>query len=84
MYNAEAKIYLKGNGKYVAFSNLNIYVTWKSIKKSYKIKFILSRAASSEEFERSNGSYSVANNQGYFEYIIKKQDALTVDPPIQN
>ena len=42
------------------------------------------RAASSEEFERSNGSYSVANNQGYFEYIIKKQDALTVDPPIRN
>ena len=32
------EINLKGSDKYIALSNLNIYYTWKNIKKSYKNK----------------------------------------------
>ena len=34
--NLADKINLKRSDKYVALSNLNIYYTWKNIKKSYK------------------------------------------------
>ena len=30
------KLNVKSSDKYVALSNLNIYYTWKNIKKSYK------------------------------------------------
>ena len=34
--NLTNKISLKRSDKYIAFSNLNIYYTWKNIEKSYK------------------------------------------------
>ena len=43
--NLTDKIILKRNGKYVAFSNLSMYSTWKNIKKSCKHnKFKISAA----------------------------------------
>ena len=36
LLNLSDKINLKRNDKYFALSNLSIYYTWKSIKKSYK------------------------------------------------
>ena len=44
--------------------------TWKSHR-----KIIISTW--NEEFELSDGSYSVSDIQDYFEYIIKKHDAIT-------
>ena len=38
LINITYKINLKKSDKYVALSNLNIYYTWKNIKKSYKNK----------------------------------------------
>ena len=51
--------------KYVALSNLNIYSTWKNIKKSYKNnKFKISALTWKEEFELPDGSYSASDIQG--------------------
>ena len=38
LINITYRINLKKSDKYVALSNLNIYYTWKNIKKSYKNK----------------------------------------------
>ena len=59
--------------KYVALSNLSIYYTWKMFKKSYKNnRFKISAATWNEEFKLTDGSYSVSDIQGYFEYILNK------------
>ena len=51
--------------EYVALSNLNIYSTWKNIKKSYKNnKFEISAPTWNEEFELPDGSYSASDIQG--------------------
>ena len=45
----------------------------KNIKKPYKNnKFEISAKTWNEEFELSDGSYSVSDIQNYFEYILKK------------
>ena len=52
---------------------LPIYYAWKNIKKSYKNnKFKTSTTTWNEEFELPNGSYSISDIQGHFEYILKK------------
>ena len=53
-------------------------------KKSYKNnKFKISASAWNDEFKLPDGSYSVSDIQDYFEYIIKKHEALTDKPPIR-
>ena len=75
------KMYLKRKDKYIALSNLSIYYTWKKIKKSYKNnKFKISTPTWNEEFELPDGSYSISDIQGYFEYISKKHGRKTVNP----
>ena len=50
---------LKRSDKYVAFSKLSIYYTWKNIKKSYKkSKFRMSVPTWNGVFELPGGSYS--------------------------
>ena len=52
--------------------NLSIYYTWKNIKNAYKNnQFQTSAQTWDEEFQLPDGSYSVSDIQGYFEYIIK-------------
>ena len=54
------KINLKKSDKYVALSRLSIYCAWKNFKKSYKNNEIKIPAPTwNEEFELSDGSYSV-------------------------
>ena len=49
---------------------LPLYYAWKNIKKSYKNnKFKISTTTWNEEFELPNGSYSISDIQGHFEYI---------------
>ena len=44
-------------------------------KKSYKNnKFKISSLTWNEEFELPDGSYSIADIQDYFEYILKKHE----------
>ena len=53
------KIDLKTKEKHCALSNLSIYYTWKNIKKSYKNNE--SAPTWNEEFELSDGSYSLSD-----------------------
>ena len=36
-----------------------------------------------DTFDFPDGSYSIADIQGYFEFIIKMHEALTENPPIE-
>ena len=65
-------------------SNLSIYYTRQNIKKSYKNnKIKIPGPTSNQKFELSDGSYSVSDIQDCFEYIIKKHETVTGNPPIR-
>ena len=84
LLNLTDKIDLRRKDKYIAFSNLSIYYTWKNIKKLYKKnKFKISAPTWNEEFELPDGSYSISDIQDYFEYILKKHGEKTVNPSIR-
>ena len=83
MLNVTEKIDLRRKYKYIALLNLSICYAWKNIKKSYKNnKFKISASTRKEEFELSDGSYSISNVQEYFEYTLKKHGEKTVNPSI--
>ena len=55
---------LKKSDKYVAFSDLSIYYTWKILKSHTKKK--KSAPTWNEEFELLDGSYSISDIQDCF------------------
>ena len=68
----------------MALANLSIYYTWKNIKSEYKKdKFKISAPTWNDTFDLPDSSYSVADIQDYFEFIVKKHETLTENPPIQ-
>ena len=77
------KINLKNpNKKNIGLVNLSIYYSWKNIKSAYNNnKFKISFPTWNDEFNLPDGSYSISDIQGYFEFIIKKYE--TENPPIQ-
>ena len=67
LLNLLDKVNLKRSDKYVALSNLDIYYTWKNIKKSNKNnKFKISAQAWNEKFKIPDKSYSVSDIQKLF------------------
>ena len=75
---------LQGGGKSIALSNLSIYYTWESMKSSYNSnEFKISVPTWNDKFKLPNESYSVSDIQDYFEYIIKKYETITDNPPIR-
>ena len=78
------KLDLKRGQKSVALSNLSIYYVWKNIKISYNNnKFKISAPRWSHTFDLPDGSYSVADIQEYFEYILKKNSESVDNPSIR-
>ena len=78
------KINLENPNKNMALANLSIYYTWKNIKSEYNNnKFKISAPTWNDTFDLPDGSYSIADIQDYFEFIIKKHETLTENPPIQ-
>ena len=68
----------------MALANLRIYYTWKNIKsKCNNKKFKVSAATWNDTFNLPSGSYSIADIQDYFEFIVKKHEAMTENLPIQ-
>ena len=68
----------------MALANLSIYYTWKNIKSEYNNnKFKISAPTWNDTLGLSAGFYSISNIQDYFEFIIKKHENLTENPPIQ-
>ena len=78
------KINLKNSNKNMTLANLSIYYTWKNIKSEYNNnKFKISAPTWNDTFDLPDGSYSISNIQDYFEFIVKKHESLTENPPIQ-
>ena len=64
--------------------NLSKYYTWKNIKSEYNSnKFKISAPTWNDTFDLPGGSYSISDIQNYFEFIIKKHEALTENQPLQ-
>ena len=82
--NLTDKLNLKNPNKNTTLTNLSIYCTWEKIKSEYKNnKFKISAPAWNDTFDLLDGSYSIADIQDYFEFIIKKYETLTENLPIQ-
>ena len=65
-------------------ANLSIYYTWKNIKSEYNNnKFKISAPTWNDTFDLPDGSYSIADIQDCFEFIIKKHEILTENPTIE-
>ena len=65
----------------MVLANLSIYYTWKKIKLEYNNN--KSAPTWNDNFDLPHGSYCIADIQDYFEFIIKKHETLTENPPIQ-
>ena len=78
------KLNLKNPNKKIALGNLSTYYTWKNIKSAYSNnKFKISAPTWNDTFDLPDGSYSIEDIQDYFEFIIKKHETLTENPPVQ-
>ena len=78
------KLNFKNPKKNMALANISFYYSWKSIKCAYNNnKFKISAPTWNDEFDLPDGSYSIADIQDYFEFIIKKHETLTENPPVQ-
>ena len=74
---------LKDPKKNTALANLNIYYTWKNIKSEYSNnKFKISAPTWDKTFDLPDGSYSIADIQDYFAFIIKEHETLTENPSV--
>ena len=76
--NLTDKIDSRTGEKSIALSNLSIYYIWKNIKKNHTA----SSPTWNDEFELPDGSYSISDNQDYFEYILKKHGEKIDNLPI--
>ena len=82
--NLTDKRNLKNPNKNMALASLSIYHTWKNIKSEYNSnKFKISTPNWNDIFDLPDGSYSISDIQDFFEFIIKKHEILTENPPIQ-
>ena len=78
------KLNLKNPNKNIALVNLSIYYTWKNIKTEYNNnKFEIYAPTWNDTFDLPDGSYTIDDIQDYFEFIIKKHEALTNNTPIK-
>ena len=71
------------NNKNIGLASLSIYCTWKNIKSEHNNNKFKVPAPTNDFFDLPGGSYSISDLQDYFEFIIKKHEALTENPPIQ-
>ena len=77
LLNLSDHINFKRSDKYFVLSSLSIYYTSKNNK------FKISAPKWNKRFELPDGSYSVLDIKVYFEYIIKKHNTGTDNPPIR-
>ena len=78
------KLNLKNPQKNIALANLSIYYTWKNIKSEYNNnKFKIPAPTCNDTFHLPDGSNSINDIHNYFEFIIKKHESLTENPPVQ-
>ena len=68
----------------MVLANLSIYYNSKNIKSEHNNnKFKISASTWNATFDLPDGSYSIADIPDYFQFIIKKHETLTENPPVQ-
>ena len=68
----------------MALANLSVYYTWKNIKSECNnSKFKISAPTWNDTSDLPDSSYSIDDIQDYFEFIIKKHETLTGNPPVK-
>ena len=78
------KLNLEDSSKNMTLANLSIYYTWKNIKSAHNNKtFKILAPTLNDIFDLPEGSYSISHIQDYFEFIAKKHENLTENPPVQ-
>ena len=78
------KLNLKNPNKSMDLANSSLYYTWKNINSEYNNnKFKISAPTRNDNFDLPDGSYSISDIPDYFEFIIKKHETLTENPPVQ-
>ena len=78
------KLNLKHPNKDMELADLSIYYTWKNIKSACNNnKFKISASTWNDTFDLPDGSYSFADIQDYFKFIIKKRETLAENSPVQ-
>ena len=78
------KLNLKNQHKNMALANLSIRYTWKNIQSAYNNnRFKISAPTWNDTFHLPDGSYSIADIQNYFKFIIRKHGTLAENLPIQ-
>ena len=78
------KLNLKNPNKNMALANLRVYYVWKTVKSAYSNnKLKISAPTWNNTFDLPDGSYSISDIQDYFEFVTKKQETLTENPPVQ-
>ena len=66
--NLADKLNLKNRKKNMALANLSIYYTWKNLKSAYNNnKFKISAQTWNDEFDLTDGSYSISDIQDSFD-----------------
>ena len=55
----------------------------KNIKSKYNNKFKSSAPTCNDTFDLPDDSYSISDIQDYCEFVVKKHETLTENPPIQ-
>ena len=84
IYQFTDKLNLKNPKKNMALVNLSIYYTWKNIKSECNNnKFNISAPTWNDKFNLPDGSFSVSDIQGYFEFVIRKHKTIADNPPVQ-
>ena len=79
-----SKLDLRLGEKVIVLSNFIIYYLWRNINSSYNYnKFKISSPTWDDEFELTDGTYSVSDIQDYFKYILKKLGENTNKPSLQ-
>ena len=64
-------------------ANLSIYYPWRNIKSAHNNnEFEICAPNWNDKFDLPDGSYSIADIQDYFEYIIKKHETFTENHPV--
>ena len=78
------KLILKDPKKTITLANLSIYYTCKNIKSEYKNnKSKISAPTLNDTFDLPDRSDSISDIQYYFEFIIRKHETITENPPVQ-
>ena len=78
------KINLKDLNKTMVLANLSICFTKKTIKSEYKNnKFKISASTRNDESDLPDRYYLISDIKHYFQFIIKKHETLTENPPIE-